>query len=1078
MSKHSILFSIACLCASSVVFAVQNQSELQTALQNLDATITIENSFGATENLFPVNSNLSFGSESNNTLIDGANFSLTGSSINRGFFIRGGSVTIQNLSIRDFTSKGGAGGRANASQAGTGGGGAGLGGAIFVSEGTTLTLDNVTFQNCSAEGGDGGSSSGAQVSSSAGFLADGDKGGGGGGGFLADGGNGETGGGGGGGVYVVMPATATGGSGSSGTGGGGGGALGGMGGSGSGQGGYAPQGGGSGGSAGNGGGGAASETTNGGNAIGPAGGAGGGGDAQSGGDSGVGFGGGGGGSGFGADKAANAGSGDNGTATSAGNGGNASASGFGGGGGGQAALGDPGNGGGGGSGAGAGGGGSNASSIGGSGGPGGNFGGGGGAGSGSQTGGNGGDGGFGAGGGGAGFGSTNPSTGGTGGFGGGGGGGGGNIPIDAAGGFGGGNAANRIGGGGAGFGGAIFVENGAILNINTFISFSGNSTTTGTGGNPGSTGGTDIFAISGAHMNFDLSIDSVIPTPIESDLGAHNPASSGGLTKSGPAMLKLNGANTYTGTTNVQAGELQIKGSTTSNIDINGGKLSGNFATIANGATSNTGKITLNSGTFSPGTNGDGTVTLAGEFIQNGGAFSINLTPSPSNSPVVKTVAGASIIDGNLEVFFGQGNYIAGTVYEVIQGPVSGNYPESNIIKMGPNADSINIEVTTGSLLITVLTTHLFQDQIINPGISQEVANCIIKDTANIDPNSDFAFVVGLLGTLNNKEVNDALIDLSPVRFGSLEWINARNNSLVADVLSQHLFDLCCSPRDCCDPCANTEAWIAGYGNFTDQHKKLDNLEPFDTTGGGVIAGIDWCCNPCFYFGGAVGYTHTDFDWNKHGGCGDINTYYGALYGSWLCNCFSVDLSLIGGGSDHDIKRKIQFPGLSRTAKSDPWGYFFTGHLGVRANWDCFCFAFEPFGKMDYHYFNRASFKEKGADSIDLKVRSIDQHFIRGEVGLRAYYTIYCDCYCWAPYIGGSWVGDFPLNDSDQKASFVGQSCVMDVESYDSSLQMGSPEVGFKFTHECGFSVLGEYKGIFNDKVRVNQFDVRLEWIF
>jgi len=101
-----------------------------------------------------------------------------------------------------------------------------------------------------------------------------------------------------------------------------------------------------------------------------------------------------------------------------------------------------------------------------------------------------------------------------------------------------------------------------------------------------------------------------------------------------------------------------------------------------------------------------------------------------------------------------------------------------------------------------------------------------------------------------------------------------------------------------------------------------------------------------------------------------------------------------------------------------------------------------------------------------------------GRRGLRAYYTIYCDCYCWAPYFGGSWVGDFPLNDSDQKASFIGQSCVMDIESYDSSLPMGSPELGIKFTHECGFSVLGEYKGIFNDKVRVNQFDVRLEWIF
>ena len=530
--------------------------------------------------------------------------------------------------------------------------------------------------------------------------------------------------------------------------------------------------------------------------------------------------------------------------------------------------------------------------------------------------------------------------------------------------------------------------------------------------------------------------------------------------------------------TDVQEGELRINGSVTTDIEINGGAVSGDFATVANGPTSNTGALTLNSGTFCPGPNGIGTVSLAGQFIQNGGDFVVDLTPDPLNDRVVVTGSGATINDGNLVVVLGPGNYIDGTVYEVIEGTVTGSYPESNIMKTSPDADSVNIEVTTGSLLITILTTRLFEDQTINSGIPQKVVDCILADADSIAPDSDFAFVLELMGMLSNEEVNQALIDLSPVRFGSLEWINARNNSQVADVLSQHLFDLCCSPRDCCDPYANTEGWIAGYANFVDQHKRLDNLEPFDTSGGGVIAGIDWCCSPCFYFGGAVGYTRTSFDWNDHDGSGDINTYYGALYGSWHNSCFSVDLSVIGGGSDHDIKRKIQFTNLSTTAKSDPWGYFVTAHLGLRGDWDCSCFTFEPFAKMDYHYSTRDSFTEKGANSLNLNVKSIDQNFIRGEGGLRAYYTIACDCFCWAPFLGVSSVGDFPLDDSHQKASFIDQTCIMDIESYDSSLQMVSPEVGFKYSNECGFSILGGYKGLFNDKVRINQFDVRLEWIF
>jgi len=1081
------------------VESVTNESQLDAALRNqadteirFDANISI-----STQNIFPVNSNIAFTPNSNFTLIDGNGFTLDApSDVFRGFFVHGGTITIQNLTFSSLTSKGGQGG--DSQLGGRGGGGAGMGGGLFVDTGVTINLENCSFANCSAEGGDGGTNPGIVNSA----------GGGGGGGFLGGGGNcsGDmdlsNGGAGGGGFYATQSSIRTGGdatsNGGGGGGAGGGGALGGVGGTAqltlAGGGGF-PHGGGAGGTF-RGGGGGASDSAAGSDASGGTGGSGGTGTfpGADGGDGGGSDGGGGGGS---------ATQGSDGTTPDGGNGGNGTSDGHGGGGGGSYGSddGSGGNGGYGGLGGGGGGGGYGGAStaVNAVGGDGGDFGGGGGGAapiSRSSTDGiaAGGTGGFAAGGGGGGFLRGNDplgagqGDGGNAGFGGGGGGAGRVFytPNGTASGgtaiFGGNGGPSQSlygggGGGGSGLGGGIFIRDGGTVNFIGSLSFSGDSVTAGASGgdgaDPGLAHGIDIFAMAGANMNFNLTSDVTIPNPIEGDLGAGG-GSGGGLMKSGSATLALTGANTYTDTTTVNEGTLRINGSVISDIEVSGGTLTGNFDVFNHVSLGISGDIRLNSGRFEPGNNGVGTVTVAGEFIHNDGTFAVDITPDPLNADVVMVTTSATINGGNIEVFLGSGNYIEGTVYTVIEGPTSGTiYSGANIIKAGPAANVVDIDVRFGSLQIVILSTSLFHDHDITSEVAQEVYKCIISEP--IVPGSDFAYVVQLLGTFSN--VDPYLELLAPTQFGSLEWINAWNQSLVAEVLSDHLLDLCCTNRDCCDPCANSTFWIAGYGNWADQHKKLDNLKPFDASSGGVVAGIDHCCNN-WIFGGAVGYTHTSFDWKHHLGDGDINSYYGALYGSWTCNCLAVDMAFIGGGSDQHVSRKISFPGLSRKAKSDPWGYFFTAHLGGRYTWDCECFSFEPFALADYHYFNRESFKEHGADSINLNVKSHTQHFIRGEAGMRLSYIMRCDCFCFAPYIGASWVGDFPINDSDQKANFRGRSCVMDIEAYDDSIQLGSPEMGFRLTYDCGPSMLVGYKGLFGKKDRINQIDIRFEWAF
>lgn len=261
--------------------------------------------------------------------------------------------------------------------------------------------------------------------------------------------------------------------------------------------------------------------------------------------------------------------------------------------------------------------------------------------------------------------------------------------------------------------------------------------------------------------------------------------------------------------------------------------------------------------------------------------------------------------------------------------------------------------------------------------------------------------------------------------------------------------------------------------------KRLDELQRYNADSVGVLVGMDGCISERFIWGGAFGYTRTDILWKNHVGGGDTDSYYASLYGSLnACNCFQADIAFLGGGTFNDLERNIVFANVDRTARSDFWSYFVTTHLGLRYDWLFCCHNFEPFANMDYHYYMHGKTCEKGADSLNLEIKKKTQHMMRGELGLKWSYEFDCGCYCYAPYVGISWVGEFPLGTSKQPASFKNENYEIDALSYDSSVQLGAPQAGIKWSHCNGASFLLGYKGLYNGSVRINEVEGRFEWIF
>ena len=1039
-------------------YDVSSASDLETAISSGETNLNFTQSFSYSQNFYPLNVDTDFTNLGLAYTINGNETTLSTSGSYRGFFIggspavSGGNVTITNLTFQGCTAKGGD-GKTDASGLGSGsGGGAGLGGALFVGKDSTVTLDGVTFTNCLSMGGNGGSSSNEGTASNGiggiggGGLAGSSSqsiglAGSGGGGFTQSGGGSVFGGGGGAG------------SGTSGsdanfsTGGNGGKNLGGT------------LVGGTGGASG----------TAGSDGLSGCGG-GGGGEEESGGNGS--FGSGGGGGGYNADKKGGTG----------GTGGDY---------------------------AGGGGGGASAISVGGTGGTGG-FGGGGGSGGSSGIssgkGSSGGDGGFGGGGGASGIvrkldkGSS--GAGGTGGFGGGSGGKGaatsskGTTKIIGGG-----------GGGGAAMGAAIFIRDGGNLNITgKGVVFSGSivhpgsgGSATGTGGSTqgtdGSTYGTDIFMMSGGQLTVQsLTTDCSVPHPIESDKGeGGGDVTANGLTmdSGNTATFTLNGANTYTGTTTINSGVLYIEGSIITPVMVNGGVFGGNVTVIKDtSVTGSTGNVSVTGGTLHPG--GDdtyGTIMIEGDLSLDHASIVINSEIASVGVTDVIEVEGSLTIAGTLLVEDAEGNFLTGDTYSIMSAAGGFNVSEDQLGSLLGVAQFavhdvppiFRVHYTQNEVQLIVIRNALFEKQVIDTGNPTHVVNAI-SSSLPININSFFADVVRALGLLSNIQVNKALNRMHPALFGGLEWIHLNQMSFVADLIASKLSPLACSPRDCFSfygPSMKNGLWIEPFGLFTEQ-RRLGQLPGFHSETAGVLVGYDRCWQD-FYFGLVTGYNYTNLRWFSKAGKGLIDTLFGGFYGSFQKSFFSADLSFITGGNLNHLKRNIFFNAgipnsyIDVTAKSSPTALFLNAYLKLAAT---LLEGLNLFASLDHAYLNLRSFKETGAQDLNLHVRKKISNMFKTKLGVYLSTDLDLIDVCFTPYLSLSWVSKIPLSSSQYRSRFEYSPGVFTVNTTSHSVNQFSPEAGLKISSPKGISLLINGSAEIGGRVKSYMASMGMDWIF
>jgi autotransporter-associated beta strand protein len=170
----------------------------------------------------------------------------------------------------------------------------------------------------------------------------------------------------------------------------------------------------------------------------------------------------------------------------------------------------------------------------------------------------------------------------------------------------------------------------------------------------------------------------------------------GALTKTGAGTLILDGINTYTGTTTVSAGTLEIgdanatSASIASDVDVQAGGTLRGHGTI-------TGNVT-NDGIVWPG-GSMGTLAIQGNYTQNAdGTLQIDVTPTQSS---LLKVSGTATLGGTLDLIFAPGTYSANTFNLVQAGAVSGTFSTVNGTVPGTAASQISYSAADAQLVLS-----------------------------------------------------------------------------------------------------------------------------------------------------------------------------------------------------------------------------------------------------------------------------------------------------------------------------------------------------------------------------------------
>lgn len=414
------------------------------------------------------------------------------------------------------------------------------------------------------------------------------------------------------------------------------------------------------------------------------------------------------------------------------------------------------------------------------------------------------------------------------------------------------------------------------------------------------------------------------------------------LTKKGMGAQILSGKNTFTGSTNIQEGNLVLTGSVAGDVNIySAGTLKG---------TGTIGKKLLNEGTVSPGLS-IGTLTVLGDFVnKDGGLYDVEIN-AKGESDLIEVRKTARIEGGTVKVEMIDPLYLFQNPYTIIHAS-----------KVKGEFSNIDAEVSSPLVVPTLQydSQHVYYviQQDIEKAAKTHNQTAVAKQLDSIrHPTEQQNLLLNEMVGLTFPKVRESLDSMSGYQHVDDLWIS----QMVSNQFLRRLYDpirpILADPYPCChSTCSQWTGWIEGEGG--EMHLKgSHNEHGVKITNYEIMGGLQKTFFRSLTLGIAGGYQHNHLDYH-HAGSGKGNIGMGGLYALYRPTFFYGLAEFTYSYSSNKLKRHIHIGEIHDTAKSEPkisqFGFY--GEVGC----DLFAnrFLFQPFVGIQTGNFCRHHVKE------------------------------------------------------------------------------------------------------------------------
>jgi T5SS/PEP-CTERM-associated repeat protein/autotransporter-associated beta strand protein len=560
----------------------------------------------------------------------------------------------------------------------------------------------------------------------------------------------------------------------------------------------------------------------------------------------------------------------------------------------------------------------------------------------------------------------------------------------------------------------------------------------------------------------------------------------GSLVKTGSGGLTLAGNNTYTGTTRVLDGVLNVTGSIVSALEVSSGGRVGGTGTM--------GAVTVgDGGIFAPG-NSIGTITVGTLTLATGSVYAVELigggnTPGVHND--LTMVTGPATIEAGAMIHVLPENgtdtgvtYAPNTVYTIIRTAA----PGSLVIDAAPS-------ISNNFAFLDFIGSHDGQNfYLTSSGVAASF--CLPGASANQcaagnaihalgGGNTIFDTVVGM----SEPEANAAFDALSGEMHASAQHVVDRTFAMFGDALHGQARAGLATPAGAnaanvlgyapigvpaegmraiagaTSADAAAQAWLAPLGGRGTIEADGDGAR-LDWWGAGLAVGYEGqieTASGTASGGLALGHVRSQGTLDARRSDVMADTVFLGAYGGWSDGPFSLTGSLAYGAGHQSTSRRIDFGGVEQTARGDYWLHGISASAELAYGLEIGeATTVSPLFVLDAGWSGHGGFTETGAGALNLTGAAQGAARLDAGLGLALAHTVLTDA--GAVTFEGRVVWEHAVAGAapSQNLAFAagGGFAVSGTQADNDRLRLG---LGLAYETEDGVNLKLSYGGLFSD---------------